>query len=117
MKENMKKMWREHKLMLVITSCVILLQTVVGVILWDRLPEQIATHFGLNGQPDGYSGRTFTVFGMPLVLLALHWVCLLISGKDGKRCVFAIAQKQARRKRKKQQERQISGEKQHPFGG
>ena len=79
MKENMKKMWREHKLMLVITSCVILLQTVVGVILWDRLPEQIATHFGLNGQPDGYSSRAFTVFGMPLVLLALHWVCPFIS--------------------------------------
>lgn len=84
MKENMKKMWREHKLLLVITSCVILLQTAVGVILWDRLPEQIATHFGLNGQPDGYSSRAFTVFGMPLILLALHWVCLLTSGKDGK---------------------------------
>ena len=84
MKENMKKMWREHKLMLVITSCVILLQTVVGVILWDRLPEQIATHFGLNGQPDGYSSRAFTVFGMPLILLALHWICLLTSGKDGR---------------------------------
>ena len=84
MKENMKKMWREHKLMLVITSCVILLQTAVGVILWDRLPEQIATHFGLNGQPDGYSSRAFTVFGMPLVLLALHWLCLMLDGKDGK---------------------------------
>ena len=84
MKENMKKMWREHKLMLVITSCVILLQTVVGVILWDRLPEQIATHFGLNGQPDGYSSRAFTVFGMPLVLLALHWLFLMLDGKDGK---------------------------------
>ena len=84
MKENMKKMWRDHKLLLVITSGVILLQTVVGVILWDRLPERIATHFGLNGQPDGYSSRAFTVFGMPLILLTLHWVSLLTGGKDGK---------------------------------
>ena len=83
MKENMKKMWREYKLLLVITSCVILLQTAVGVILWDRLPEQIATHFGLDGQPDGYSSRAFTVFGMPLILLALHWICLLTGGKTG----------------------------------
>lgn len=83
MKENFKKMWQAHKLLLVMTSCVILLQTVVGMILWDRLPEQIATHFGLNGQPDGYSSRAFTVFGMPLILLALHWICLLTSGKNG----------------------------------
>ena len=79
MKENFKKMWRDHKMLLVMTSCVILLQTAVGVILWDRLPEQIATHFGLDGQPDGYSSRAFTVFGMPLILLMLHWVCLLLS--------------------------------------
>ena len=83
MRENLKKMWQEHKLLLVIGSGVILLQTVVGVILWDRLPEQIATHFGLNNQPDGYSSRTFTVFGMPLILLALHWICLLAGGKNG----------------------------------
>ena len=69
MKEKFKKMWREHRLLLVISSCVILLQTVVGMILWDRLPEQIATHFGFNNQPDGYSSRVFTVFGMPLILL------------------------------------------------
>ena len=80
----MKKMWQEHKLLLLITSCIILLQTAAGVILWDRLPEQIATHFGFDGQPDGYSSRAFTVFGMPLILLVLHWVCLLTSGKDGR---------------------------------
>lgn len=84
MKGNIKKMWREHRLLLLMTSGVILLQTVVGMILWDRLPEQMATHFGLNGQPDGYSSRAFTVFGMPLILLALHWICLLTGGKDGK---------------------------------
>lgn len=83
MKDNFKKMWQEHKLLLVMTSCVILLQTAVGVILWDRLPEQIATHFDFNNQPNGYSSRAFTVFGMPLVLLALHWICLLTSGKTG----------------------------------
>lgn len=66
-------------MLLVITSCIILLQTVVGVALWDRLPEQIATHFDLHNQPNGWSSKAFTVFGMPLVLLALHWVCLLVS--------------------------------------
>jgi len=77
MKKCIKKLWCENKMVLVLTSAVILLQTVIGVLLWDKLPEEIATHFDFSNQPNGYSSRAFTVFGMPLVLLALHWICLL----------------------------------------
>lgn len=66
-------------MLLMITSCVILLQTLVGVALWDRLPDPIATHFDFHNEPNGWSSKAFTVFGIPLVLLALHWVCLLVS--------------------------------------
>lgn len=79
MKKNLSELWREHKMLLIITSCVILLQTVVGVALWNRLPDQIATHFDFHNQPDGWSSKAFTVFGMPLVLLALHWISLVVS--------------------------------------
>ena len=66
-------------MLLVITSCVILLQTVVGIAVWDQLPDPIATHFNFRNEPDGWSSKAFTVFGMPLILLALHWICLLAS--------------------------------------
>ncbi len=79
MKKNLSELWREHKMLLIITSCVILLQTIVGMALWNRLPDQIATHFDFHNQPDGWSSKAFTVFGMPLVLLALHWISLLVS--------------------------------------
>ena len=79
MKKNLSELWREHKMLLIITSCVILLQTVVGAVLWDRLPDQIATHFNFRNEPDGWSSKAFTVFGMPLVLLALHWITLMVS--------------------------------------
>ena len=79
MKKNLSELWRDHKMLLVLTSCIILLQTLVGVILWDRLPEQIARHFDFHNQPDGWSSKVFTVFGMPLILLALHWISLLVS--------------------------------------
>ena len=79
MKKNLSDLWREHKMLLIITSAIILLQTLVGVILWDRLPDQIATHFDFHNQPDGWTSKAFTVFGMPLVLLALHWISLLVS--------------------------------------
>ena len=79
MKKNLSDLWREHKMLLVITSLIILMQTVVGIALWDQLPEQIATHFNFRNEPDGWTSKAFTVFGMPLVLLALHWISLLVS--------------------------------------
>lgn len=77
MKKNMKELWRAHKMLMLLGSAIILLQTVIGVLLWDRLPDPIATHFGFHNEPNGWSSKAFTVFGMPLVLLALHWICLL----------------------------------------
>ena len=70
-------------MLLAITSAVILLQMLVGVLLWNRLPETMATHFDFHNEPNGWSSRTFAVFGMPLVLLGLHWMCILLSGLPG----------------------------------
>ena len=61
----------------VISSFVILLPIIFGVIFWDSLPDTITTHFGSDGMPDGTSGKAFTVFGIPLIMLALHWVCVI----------------------------------------
>lgn len=79
MKTNLKEMWREHRMLLVLTSAIILLQMLVGVLLWDRLPDPMATHFNFHNEPDGWSSRPFAVFGMPLLLLGLHFMCLLLS--------------------------------------
>ena len=40
----------------------------------------MATHFGPDNTPNGFMSKTMTVFLLPLVLLALHWVCIF-SGK------------------------------------
>ena len=72
MKENVKQFLKKNGKALAWSGAVILLQTVVGILLWDRLPDKIATHFGINNEPDGWSGKAFTVFGMPLLMLALQ---------------------------------------------
>lgn len=79
MKTNLKEMWREHRMLLVLTSAIILLQMLVGVLLWDRLPDPMATHFNFHNEPDGWSSKAFAVFGMPLLLLGLHFMCLMLS--------------------------------------
>ena len=85
MRETLKEIWRRHGMLLAITCAIILMQMVVGVLLWDRLPERMATHFSFHNEPDGWSSRGFAVFGMPLVLLFLHLMCVVLSSTPGNR--------------------------------
>lgn len=50
------------KNVLLITSLIVLLPIVIGLLLWRQLPEQIATHFDFSGKPDGYSSKFEAVF-------------------------------------------------------
>ena len=70
---------------LIITSIIILLPVLAGIVLWDRLPEVIAIHFGVNGEPDGWSSRSVVVFGIPCIMLAVQWLCMLGTNADPKR--------------------------------
>ena len=74
-----------NKRTLVLTSIVILLPMFVGLILWNRLPEQMPTHFGFNGTADGYSGRPFAIIGLPLFLLAIQLLCAFALRADPKK--------------------------------
>ena len=70
---------------LIITSIVILLPVLAGVVLWDTLPEQIPTHWNAAGEIDGWSSKTFAIFGLPLMMLAMHWLCVLGTAADPKK--------------------------------
>lgn len=85
MKENLKELWRKHRMLLALSCAVILMQMVIGVLLWDRLPDRMATHFGVSNAPDGWSSKAFAVFGMPLVLLGLHLMIAVLGCIPGGR--------------------------------
>lgn len=80
-KKNLKTM--------IITSIIILLPIVVGLILWDKLPAEMATHFDSNGKADDWSPKWIAVFGMPLFLLVVHWFCVAFTSVDPKRQNFS----------------------------
>lgn len=81
-------MIKKNKGMLILTSIVILVPIIIGVLLWNRLPKQVPTHWDINGEVDGWSSRGFAVFGFPCLLLVLHWVCFLASMADPKRDAY-----------------------------
>lgn len=70
---------------LILTSVIILLPILAGLLLWNKLPDEIATHFNTQGIADGFSSKAFSVFGLPLFLLAVHWLCTVITSTDPKK--------------------------------
>lgn len=77
-------MLKEHKHKMLIASIVTLLPAVFGLFFWKELPEQITTHWGPDGTPDGWSGRAVAVFAPPVIMLLLQWLCIFITTKDPK---------------------------------
>lgn len=67
-----------------IPGAVILLPCVLGLLLWNRLPQELPTHFNLAGQTNGWSSKAFAVFGIPLICLASHVLCLWGMERDQK---------------------------------
>ena len=77
-------MIKRNKWRLLISSIIILLPIFAGLILWNKLPEMLITHWGADGNPDGFMGRGLAVFFMPLFLLAMQWICTWITSRDPK---------------------------------
>ena len=77
-------MIKKHKALLFATSLVILLPILVGLVFWNRLPQQVPFHWDINGNVDNWVSRPIAVFCMPGIMLALHWVCVLASSLDSK---------------------------------
>ena len=77
-------MIKRNKGLLIITSIVTLLPLLAGLVLWNRLPDEIATHWNIAGEADSWSSKPFAVLALPLILLALHWVCTFATSLDRK---------------------------------
>jgi uncharacterized membrane protein len=60
----------------------ILVATVAGVSLWNRLPDPMASHWNINDQVDGYTSKSWGVFLIPLVTLGLFVLFLVIPKID-----------------------------------
>ena len=65
-------MLKANKKTLIIASIITVLPILIGIMLWNRLPDPMATHFGMDNEADGFSSKAFAVFGIPLCLLALE---------------------------------------------
>ena len=77
-------MFKKYKKQLILSSIVILLPMVFGLIMWNKLPNTFVTHWGADGAADGFSSKAFAVFFIPALLLALQFICVWITGRTNR---------------------------------
>lgn len=76
-------MMKRSQTVLSVVLC--LLSIVLGIILWDKLPQQMAIHFDTTGNPDNYASKALVVVGLPVFLAAVDALAIFTTNRDPKR--------------------------------
>ena len=70
------------KTTLVLSLVIILLLFLFGAFIYDKMPDQMASHWGTNDVVDGYMGRFWGVFMMPLMSMFILALFLVLPSID-----------------------------------
>jgi uncharacterized membrane protein len=66
----------------IITLAMITLALLAGAVLWNQLPDQMASHWNADDQVNGYMPKFWGVFMMPLITLGMFVLFLVIPNID-----------------------------------
>lgn len=66
----------------IISIMLVVLTTLAGLLLWNQLPDQMASHWGINDQADGSMSKFWGVFLMPLIATGMLVLFLAIPSLD-----------------------------------
>lgn len=59
------------KITVILVGLLILISVIAGVVVYDQLPDQMASHWNANDEVDGYMNRFWGVFMLPLMSVGL----------------------------------------------
>ncbi|GAB4497539.1 MAG: SdpI family protein [Anaerolineales bacterium] len=66
----------------IIVLALIAISVIAGALLWNQLPELMASHWNVNNEVDGYMPRFSGVFMMPLITLGMFALFLVLPNID-----------------------------------
>ncbi len=70
---------------MLVSSLLIVVPIVFGIVVWNKIPEQVAIHWGVDGVADGFGSRFVAVVLLPVILLVIHWLCIFATLWDNKK--------------------------------
>jgi len=61
-------MEKKNRNTLIISVIICLLPIILGIALYNKLPEQMPIHFTINDVVDNYAPKNFALFGIPVIM-------------------------------------------------
>jgi uncharacterized membrane protein len=49
-------------------SAIIIISFIIGIVLYPQMPDRMASHWGANGEVDGYMSKFWGLFLLPIIL-------------------------------------------------
>lgn len=76
---------KTSKKLIIAAILVTLLPCLIGILLWNRLPAMIPSHFDFHNNVDGWMRKELAVFGLPAFMAALEIYLIFMSNTDPKK--------------------------------
>jgi uncharacterized membrane protein len=69
---------------------ILLVPFIYAFAIWNKVPEQVPTHFDLNGKPNAYSGKVFALLMLPIMNVAIYLLLFIVPRIDPRKKNYAI---------------------------
>lgn len=76
---------KKYKTTIILTTLITLLPILPGLLLWDKIPDRIAVHWGADGTANGWAPKAFAVFALPFIFAVIQLFTAFITLNDPKR--------------------------------
>ncbi len=70
-------MEKKSKNTVILSIIICLLPIILGIIVYNKLPEQMPIHFTINDVPDNYEPKNFALFGIPVIMAIIQAICII----------------------------------------
>ncbi len=74
-------MEKKNREVLFFSVLICLLPMVLGIVLYNKLPEQMPIHFTINDVPDNYAPKNFALFGIPTIMAIMQALMIFMIEK------------------------------------
>ena len=77
-------MVKKNKWRIILSAVLTLLPMLIGFILWNKLPDNMLTHWGSDGAADGSMSKLWAIILIPLILTAVNLLVIFATLLDRK---------------------------------
>ncbi len=67
---------------IIISFILLLVPIILGIVFYDKMPEQLPTHWGTNGEVDQYSSKLMALILLPCILFAVQGIAIFATKND-----------------------------------